>query len=1055
MRPIIAWFVDNPVAANLLMAVLVVGGLISLTSLRQEEFPQVDLEVVQISVPYLGAAPEEVEQGVCVRIEEALEGTENIFKMTTTAREGACTVTLELDSGTDTYQALNDIRSKVEGISTFPVETERPVVSQVTTISEVMTLVISGQAEERTLKELALGLREELVALEGISQVSVEYVRPDEIAIEVSEAALRRYGFTFEELADAIRRSSLDMPGGAIRTAGGEILVRTVGQRYRGEAFEDIVVRTRPDGTTIRLGEIATVIDGFAEGDLSARLDGQPAAMVKVFRVGQEDAIRSARTARAHVEQARSRVPDGIELTVWLDASEQLRARLDALLGTAIGGLALVLLALALPLRFRLAMWVAAGIPIALLGAVSTFGLFDISLNSLTVMGFILVLGIVVDDAIVVGERVYAHERDAEDQRTAAINGTHEVAVPVIFGVLTTMAAFIPIMFVPGRLGAFFSVVGYVVVICLIFSLIESQLVLPSHLSHRRTHTRRGEPNRIVAGWLKFQGRLSAGLEYFAERVYGRALTRALEWRYTVLAAGVGVLILMLALVASGRVGFQFMPPIEGDRLYATLTMPEGIPVEDTARAAEQIERAALALKAELDARDPGRPSLVRNILTSVGQTAVRGGGPQAGVIARPAVSHVAEVAIALVPQRERRGISASELAGRWRELTGAVTDSVELGFSADVFSAGAAIAIELRGRDVDALREVAALVRGELGRFDGVLDVSDSFRSGKQEVQLALRPDARHLGLTLADLGRQVRQAFFGEEAQRIQRGTEDLRVMLRYPESERRSLGDLENMRVRTADRAEVPFLSVAEVQLGTGYSSIRRVNRQRVVTVTADVDRGATTPEAVIESLSDDVLPSILGRYPGVSYTLSGEQEERARSLAGLAGLVPLALLIIYAILAIPLRSYLQPFVIMSVIPFGAVGAIIGHIIMGWPLILPSLLGIIALSGVVVNSSLVLVDYINRQRRAGHAVEEAVRRAGVVRFRPVLLTSATTFLGLLPLMLLDSPSTAFIVPMAISLAWGVLFATVITLFLVPSLYQALEDFHVWPEVRARVAG
>jgi multidrug efflux pump subunit AcrB len=501
MRPIIAWFVDNPVAANLLMAVLVVGGLISLTSLRQEEFPQVDLEVVQIRVPYLGAAPEEVEQGVCIRIEEALEGTENIYRMTTTASEGACAVTLELDSGTDTFQALNDIRSKVEGISTFPAETERPVVSQVTTISEVMTLVISGQAEERSLKELALALREELVALEGISQVSVEYVRPDEIAIEVSEAALRRYGFTFEELADAIRRSSLDMPGGAIRTAGGEILVRTVGQRYRGIAFEDIVVRTRPDGTTITLGEVATVIDGFAEGDLSARLDGQPAAMVKVFRVGQEDAIRSARTARAHIEQARSRVPEGIELTVWLDASEQLRARLDALFGTAIGGLALVLLALALPLRFRLAMWVAAGIPIALLGAVSTFGLLDISLNSLTVMGFILVLGIVVDDAIVVGERVYAHERDAEDQRTAAINGTHEVAVPVIFGVLTTMAAFIPIMFVPGRLGAFFSVVGYVVVICLIFSLIESQLILPSHLSHRRTRSRRGEPNRVVAGW--------------------------------------------------------------------------------------------------------------------------------------------------------------------------------------------------------------------------------------------------------------------------------------------------------------------------------------------------------------------------------------------------------------------------------------------------------------------------------------------------------------------------------------------------------------------------
>jgi multidrug efflux pump subunit AcrB len=1041
MKRITTWFVDNPVAANLLMALLIVGGLISLSKLRQEEFPEVELEAVTVSVSYLGATPEEVEEGVCIRIEEALEGTENVFKMTSNASEGMCSVTLELESGSDTAEALNDIKSKVDGINTFPAETERPIVSQVLTVSQVADIVISGDTDERTLKTLAQETREDLAAIDGISQVTMEYVRPDEISIEVSEQTLRRYGLTLEAMADAVRRSSLDLPGGAIKAGGGEILVRTKGQAYRGPEFEDIVVLTRADGTAVTLGELANVVDGFEEGDLRVRFNGQPAAMVRVYRVGREDTIESAEKVRGYLEQARGRMPEGIELSVWRDSSVELGARLSVLLGTALGGLALVLLTLALPLRFRLAMWVAAGIPIALLGTIMTFSVFDITLSSLTVMGFILVLGIVVDDAIVVGERIYAHERHSEDQRTAAINGTSEVAVPVIFGVLTTIVAFAPIIFVPGRLGAFFSVVGYVVAICLVFSIIESMLILPSHLSHRR-RSRDSHPGPLVQGWLRFQNRLAAGLEDFAERKYGEKLKRALEWRYAVLACGAAILVLMLALIVSGRVGFQFFPAIEGNRVFASLTMPEGIAVEATARAARQIERAAIELKSELDAQYPDRPSAIRHMLTSIGRAAGGGGGPVGNNQISPAVSHQAEIALALEPASERPGLTANRITARWRELTGLVPDSVELSFNANAFNAGSPISIELRGRDVDALREVATLLRAELARFDGVTDITDSFRSGKQEAKLALQPGARTLGLTLNDLARQVRQAFYGEEAQRIQRGTEDVRVMVRYPESERASLGDLEDMRIRTANGAEVPFAAVAEVDFGNGYSTIRRVDRQRVVTVTADVERTVTTPEAVLASMQQEIMPPILASYRGVSYVLSGEQEERREALGGLAALVPLALLAIYALLAIPLKSYVQPFVIMSVIPFGVVGAILGHMIMGWPLILPSMLGIIALSGVVVNSSLVLVDYINRQRREGVDVHDAVARAGVVRFRPVLLTSLTTFVGLAPLMMTDTPETAFIVPMAISLGWGVLFATAITLFLVPSLYLVLED-------------
>ena len=1050
MRKIITWFVDNPVAANLLMMVLIVGGFLSLSSLRQEEFPEVDLEIITVSVPFLGATPQEVEEGVCIRLEEALEGTERVFKMTSTSNEGSCSVQLELDSGADMIRALNDIKSKVDSINTFPADTERPVVSQVSATSQVSDIVISGETDERTLKTLAERMREDLAAIDGISQVTMEYVRPDEISVEVSETTLRRYGLTLDMVANAIRRSSLDLPGGAIKAGGGEILVRTQGQFYQGREFEDIVVVTRRDGTALRLSEIATVIDGFEEGDLRVRFNGVPAAMVRVYRIGNEDTIEISRMVNTYLDEARAALPEGIELTLWRDSSNELSARLNVLLNTATGGLALVLLALAMPLRFRLAMWVAAGIPIALLGTLMMFPAFDVTLSSLSVMGFILVLGVVVDDAIVVGERIYAHERHAENQRMAAINGTAEVSVPVIFGVLTTVAAFMPIIFVPGRLGSFFSVVGKVVCICLVFSLIESMLILPSHLSHRK-RARDTKHGPAMEKWLGFQNRLAQGLENFAEFRYGALLRRVLPWRHTIIATGGALLVVMLGLIASGRIGFQFFPPIEGNRITASLTMPEGVNVEETARAATQIEDAALTLMAELDEEHAGSPGIVQYMLTSIGRAAGGGGpGPGSNQVAPP-VSHRAEIALALLPSGDREGVTSTEIGQRWRELTGVIPDSVELSFSANAFDAGDPISIELRGRNVDELREVATLIRSELARFSGVTDITDSFRSGKQEAKLSLRPEARVLGITLNDLANQARQSFYGAEAQRIQRGTEDVRVMVRYPEGERQSLGDLEDMRIRTADGTEVPFSAVANVEFGNGYSSIRRVNRQRVVTVTADVNRSVTTPEEVLGSMQASVLPAILDAYRGVTYVLSGEQEERAESIGGLFSLIPVALLVIYSILAVPLKSYLQPFVIMSVIPFGAVGAILGHVIMGWPLVLPSILGIVALSGVVVNSSLVMVDYINRQRIAGKDVFEAVANAGVVRFRAIMLTSITTFLGLAPLMFNEAPETGFIVPMSISMGFGVLFATAVTLFLVPSLYLALEDMHAWKGVDA----
>lgn len=1049
MQRIISWFVDNSVAANLLMWVLIVGGAVALLTTHQEEFPNIDTKSLSVNVPYLGAAPEEAEQGVCVRIEEAVEGTEGIDWMESTASEGSCSVAIILTEDSDSISTLNDIKSKVDGINTFPEETEKPIVSKVTMRGGVLQIAVTGNASERVLKRVGQNLRDDIAAIDGVSQVELDYVRPYEISIEVSEFTLRRYGITLSQVADAVRRASLDMPGGSIKTEGGEILLRTKGQAYRGEEFENIVVLTRSDGTKVTLGEIANVIDGFEEGDLRARFDGKPAVMVKVYRVGEEDIISIADKVQDYVKRAQARMPPGIDLVVWMNQSQGLVDRVHTLVGTALSGLVLVLLTLTLFLKFGVALWVAAGIPIALCGALMIFPYAGISISTLSVLAFILVLGIVVDDAIVVGERIYAHEQLKKSRAQAAVDGAFEVAIPVIFGVLTTVAAFLPLVMVGGRMAQFFGVIGWIVILALIFSVVESQLILPVHLCHRRAWM---PDHPVVKAWNGFQDKFAHGLMWFAANVYRPFLLKAMWWRYLTAAIAFGVMVCALALILSGRVVFQFFPSIEGDRIYATLTMPEGVRIDRTVQAVKQIEAAVPKLRKELDARYPeGTPSMIKHMLASIGTHVDRGRGP-AMMRRGPGRSDFAEVAIELQPVKVRGDLSSTEVANRWRALVGPVPDAVELTFSAADYSAGEAINIRLMGRRVEDLRAAAAQVRAELSRFDGVKDITDSFRSGKQEIKLHLLPEARNFGLTLNDLGRQVRQAFYGEEVQRMQRDTDDVRVMVRYPESERRSIGNLEDMRIRTADGTEVPFSSVATFELGRGYSSIHRIDGQRVVSVIADVDRSVISPEEVLASFTSNVMPQILEKYPGVHYKLAGEQEERNKAIYGLSAGFVIALFVIYALLAIPLRSYLQPLVIMSVIPFGAIGAIVGHMVLNWDLMFFSMLGIVALSGVVVNASLVMVDYINRRRREGVPLVQAVSRAGVVRFRPIVLTSATTFVGLIPLMVTANPATAFFIPMAISLAFGVLFATIITLVLVPALYLIVED---WLAFAARMRG
>ena len=1044
MKGTIEWMARNSVAANLLMVFIVVSGLIALTTVTEEVFPEIELDRISINVPYLGAAPEEVEAAVVVRIEEAIQGVDGIKEIQSTASEGSASVLIELELGADARKVVDEVKSNVDAITTFPVETEKPIIRELTARNQVTNVAISGNIDVFTLKSVAEQVRDEISAIPEITQVDIVSAPPYEISIEVSEVALRRHGLTFDQVAEAVRRSSLDLPGGSVRTDSGEILLRTIGQAYRGEEYENLALWTRSDGSRLRLGDVANVVDGFAETDQYARFDVEPMVMVSVFRTGEQSALDIAAAVQDYVEDAKTRLPEGVSLTIWQDQSEVLNDRLALMLRNGATGFVLVFVILTLFLELRLAFWVSLGIPISFMGAIALMPVGDVSINVMSLFAFILVLGIVVDDAIIVGENIYRHQEDHGDGLRGAIEGGQEIATPVIFAVLTTVAAFMPLMFVPGMMGKIFRVIPLIVVPCLLFSLVESLGVLPAHLSHTKPHAKPGRFRR-------FQSLFSNGLKTFIRKVYEPLLEVALRWRYLTSAIGVSMLILTVGMVLGGWTTFRFFPSIEADFMAASVTMPQGTPANVTGEAIAKLEDGAAALRARL-LQETGM-DYFRHVSASIGDQpmASRGGGPM-GRIQTMAAAHVGEVTIELAPA-ETRAYTSEQLGFMWRDASEAIPEAVDVNFTMSIMTPGEDVNVQLAGPDIERLRAAADEVKLRLAAYAGVYDISDSFRAGKEEMKLGIKPAAETLGLTLQDLGRQVRQAFYGEEAQRIQRGRDDIRVMVRYPRDGRRSLGNLKNMRIRTPDGGEVPFSQVAQVEPGRGFASIKRVNRNRAVNVTAAVDATVTSGGQVIADLQNRILPEVLPKYPGVFYTFEGVQAEQADAVGGLTRGFILALLMIFALLAIPLKSYVQPMIIMSAIPFGLVGAIWGHLVMGLDVTLMSMFGLVALTGVVVNDSLVMVDFINRKRRVHDDVSMAVREAGSNRFRPILLTSLTTFFGLVPLMLERSMQAAFLVPMAVSLAFGVLFATFITLILVPISYLILDDLkRIWRRMLGR---
>ncbi|NRB38710.1 MAG: efflux RND transporter permease subunit [Pseudomonadales bacterium] len=1014
---IIAWFTRNSVAANLLMLSIVLLGLVSYGSINKKMFPEFDANSIQVRVAHLGAAPDEVEQSVILKIEDALENLEGIKKVTSTAREGLGTVIIELQSGYSVTEKLSEVQMQIDGIATFPQQAEKPVITKKEMPSDVLWVSVYGAMDQSTRQRLSQQIRDEIMDLPGVNIAELVGNMEREISIEISSQQLRQYGLSFDEVSQAVNKASIDMPGGSIKTQGGDILLRTQGQAYTGADYAQLVLRTDADGTRLLLGDVANIIDGFEEGEGFAHFDRENTSSIRVKSTGDQNDLAIAATVKEYVNKRQASLPNGAYVSVWGDSSVYLDARLDMMMDNMLAGAFLVFLVLALFLRVRVAFWVMVGIPVCFLGAfilMPLLGSYAVSVNMLSLFAFIMVLGIVVDDAIVIAESVYSEVGKHGHSVENVIRGANKVAMPATFGVLTTIAAFIPLILIDTSFSPFFHSIAIVVTCCLMFSLVESKWILPAHLAHTSIPPiDEGNANVMQRFRLGFKN----GLDDFIITRYKPALLKALQYRYNTIAMFIGILIVSMGLMAGSLVKVEIFPNVPSDFLQGNLTMVEGASSKTRNEVLIRVENAIYKLSEEYE-NTQGTAFIDHSMVYTTSDT---GGG----------------FFVELTGQ-DTREINAYEIEKMWREEVGDIPGVKDLRiYSGANIRGGADLEFQFIGSDIDELDAAAQALQKKLAEYDGVVDIRNSFNRGKQEIKLHIKPEAEAFGITLADLGKQVRQAFYGEEAQRIQRGRDEIKVMLRYPQSQRLSIDDLENMWIRTPDGDEVPFYQVADFTLGEGFSAITRVNRKRSITISADINNPNLESRKVVKEVREKILPAIFTEYPTVQTGDEGASREEADFMAQMAASSLGALFLIYCLIAIPTRSYAQPLVIMSVIPFGIVGAIWGHLFLGMSLNMLSMYGLIALSGVVVNDSLIMVDFINKEKARGGDLLEAVVNAGTQRFRAILLTSLTTFFGLLPIYFETSMQAQFIIPMAVSLGFGILFATLITLFLIPALY------------------
>ncbi len=1027
---LIGYFASNIVAANLIMTLLLVGGLVAGLSLTAQVFPTIDPGMISVTVPYPGATPSEVEEAITRRSEEAVFGIEGVDRVLSRASENIGTLTIELKDFVDGKKVRDDVESAIEQIADFPPrDAEEPDIVRRESVNEVMTIVVSSDLSEKHLRHGAEDIEEALLALPSISLVSMLGTRDYEISIEVPEQALREFGLSMDQIATAIRSSSLNLSAGELQTKSGDLLIRTNTKRESGDEFRDIVLRARPDGTQLQLGDVATIRDGFADSDLINELDGKPAIFLTVSASASEDILDIAREIKGLL--ASYQAIDGVTVEIWADSSEILADRLSLLVRNGMLGFSLVFLFLVAMLDLRLAIWVAMGVPFSFVGAFLFFVFFGVDINMVSLFALIIVLGIVVDDAVVVGENIIAENEQGHSGLDAAILGVRGVISPVVVGVLTTMAAFAPLLFMTGTFGQILGVVPVVVITVLAISLLEAFVILPAHLAHGSSWSR----------WPldALQQRASQALTHFRDSMLIPMIRVALRLRYLSLALSIVFLIAAGSLLGTGAVRFIFFPTLESNTLRADITFPVGTPFETTRAAAEKLTSAAHSVNSET-----GGTSFETVGVTIGGQTSSSGGGPGSG--SRMSIAnHLASVQIQLNLE-PLRTVSATELGRLWREKVGEIPGVESASYSAESFGGGPDLQYELTHQDDAVLNEAVESLRASYASFPSVYDIQDSFSPGKRQYDIELTSAGEAAGLTPATVARQLRRSFFGEEVQRIQRGREEIKVMVRYPRSQRRSTQDLYRTRIRLADGTEAPLQTVARLRESRGYSSIDRVDGLKIVTVSAEIDTALATPTEVNGPIQAEILPALRERFPGLTYKQSGVGEQQAQDVGSLGRLGLIALMVIFAMLASQLRSYVQPLIIMTAVPFGAAGALIGHYLLGFTLSFVSIFGIIALSGVVVNDSLILIDRYNRYRRETDLSPlEGIVASVEKRFRAIVLTTSTTVLGLTPMLFETSMQAQFLIPMAVSLATGIVFASVVILFLVPVLVLIRDDVTV----------
>lgn len=1048
MKTVLAAFARNTVFANILLILIFIAGGLATWQMVRESFPEFSIDMIVVNVAYPGADPEEVEEGVGAKIEDAVDSIEGIKQYTTRSSEGGASVTIEVKEGFDTARVMDRVKSQVNAISTFPVDAENPVITEIVHKDIVMLLSLTGEVGERQMKEWGERVKEEVKQIPSISQVEVYGTREYEINIELSEERLRQYGINFEQVAAIVRKSSMNLAGGTIRTDGEDIRIRTIGRKYTGKELADIVVVAKKSGELVTLDKLAEIRDGFTEDPVQARINDRPAMFVQVSKTSEEDSLKIADALTDYIEQKQLTLPPNVSIDVFYDNTDYLRDRINLLTKNGLIGLCLVYFMLWLFLDLRLSFWAGMGIPISISGAMFLLWSMGATINMISLFGLIMVLGIVVDDAIVVGEAIYVNRKQGMAPLQAAVEGVREVSLPVIAAVTTTIVAFLPLAFIGGTMGKFIKILPMVVISCLVISLLECLILLPAHLSNLPDLNRPSRWRGLAGLMSRLRIWVGSGLERFVETRYVPFLSLVLNWRYVSLAVAVGILILSLGLVAGGLVKFQVFPKLDGFVITSTVEFPAGTPGEVTQEALEEISRAVERIADRTETLS-GQP-LIKQKLELLGWSLASGSRGSNG-------PHLGSVQVLLL-ESENRGIHSNDLMIEWEKEVGQIPGVVSLLFEGmQAGPSGAEIEIWLQGRNMDTLVAAGADIQKTLSDFQGVYQIRSDHSPGKNELRLRLKAESTTLGLSVDDLARQVNAGFYGREAFRVQRGKDDIRVKVRYPENERKSISDFKNMNIQTADGSKVPLRSVADISFAPGFSTITRTDGLRRIVVTAEVDANQANAQEIFKDLEAKTIPDLKKKYDDLYFSMQGSKKNTRESLSSLIVGFPIAILGIFVIVATIFRSYVQPFIILFTIPFGIIGAIIGHLLFGYNLSMMSVFGMVALSGVVINSSIVLIERVNTNLEQGMSLFESVVQGGARRFRAIFLTTISTIGGLAPLIVERDMQAKFLIPMALSVAAGVAFATVLTLVLIPSLLIIVNDmkrsffrlYHgFWPE-------